>query len=260
MSSAFWQDHDYPRALAQSRIALELLRGTDEADAARLRAAAISVLGGDHQGALDLAREGIRSTLAFNASARSGEGHQTMLPALHQIAGEAEWALKQPAAAAEHLREAVKLARGTFGDEDYVTITMAARLAEFLFVSGQGAEARQILAEAVRRLADRPVNPAADSPFDALAAVGRARQAAGEPAAALTSFSYALALRPDADASPAVAELLRWQTRALLALGRREEAAAALDRGIAMRTRSGLQSGTALLDEAELRTRLAGPE
>jgi eukaryotic-like serine/threonine-protein kinase len=258
VSSSYWQEYDFPRAQADAKMALALLRNTEELDVALLRGATISLISGDYVQARDLAAESIASTLAFNASAKIGDGHHMLLPTLYRIRSEAKWALGNFAEAEEDLRQALTLARSTFGDRDFMTITIGGRLAEFLFATDRGKdEASHLLVEFGRTMASKVSSEGLDSPYDALESLGRAQYAARQYSLALESLTAALALRPGVVASPGVAQLLRYQVRVLLALHRFADAAAVLDRAVAMRIKSGLQNPAVEREEAELRSLLS---
>jgi tetratricopeptide (TPR) repeat protein len=258
VSSSYWQEYDFPRAQADAKMALALLRNTEELDVALFRVAGISLISGDYVEARDLATECIASTLAFNASAKIGDGHHMLLPTLYRMRGEAKWALDNFAEAEEDLRQALTLARVTFGDRDFVTITIGGRLAEFLLAMGRGKdEGTGLLLEFGRTMAGKSSSGGLDSPYDALASLGRAQYAGGQYLPALENLTAALALRPGVVASPGVAQILRYQAKVLLALHRFGDAAAVLDRAVAMRIKSGLRNSAVEREEAERRAQLS---
>ncbi len=255
-SWVYWQDHQFPRVLAEARSAVKLMRKPETVGLVSTMAARLSALGGDHVSARDLAAKGIASALEFNAHAEAGRGLHTLLPLMHQVSGEAAWALGDLVDAEQQFRQALRLSKQTLGTASDVTTAKGGRLAEFLLLTGRMKEGNDLLEKLTEGPATLPASDTASSSYEALEAIGRAQYAAGQYSASLDSLSKVLALRPTIDASPHVADVLRRQVRAFLALHRQEEAARALERAVAMRIKSGLQNPAVEREEAELRARL----
>jgi eukaryotic-like serine/threonine-protein kinase len=264
VSADYYSDYDFPRASDYAQRALDLSRSmiAERADfpVNALKAAAIFLQAGNAAAARTAATEGIAEGEVQNAAMVLGTGAYIHLPQLHERLGQAEWELGDRASAEKQLREAWRAARQTFGDHDMDTLCIQARLADLLLLTGHRDEGGVLLDVAAGALERRPADRPSRYLFLALAMVGHAQADAGQYPAALANLAKALAMRSTIDASPAVAEILRDQSRVLMAMHRDAEATEALDRAVAMRVKSGLQNPAVERQEAELRARLVAPQ
>ena len=256
VAANYFGDHEFIHSLDLAHQAVGLGRGVGDFATISVNAAKTDLQAGDFARARAEAEEGIAASLAYNVGEESGQGTYMQLPVLYECLGIAEAALGQIASAKEHLRQALREGRKTFGENDREVVRIEGRLARFLLSHGQRAEGEALLAQAASKLV-QPSPDGARLAFEALQAVGEAQVDAGQFKPALDHLSKALAMRsPDLDASPTVAGLLRAQAQALAGLGRRAEAESALNRAIAMRERAGVKATDALGEEALLRERL----
>ena len=258
IAAEYFADYDFPRAVDYAHRSLVLGHDSTEFAALAERAATIDLQAGNFAGSQRTAEDGIAAALSFNAEADSGEGGYIQLPGLRECQGLSRWAMDDLAGAEEYLRRALTAARATFGETDLESLRIQSRLADLLLTTGRRREGEEMLRQASEALARSPANSSARLMFGALASIGRAQAHAGHYAAALAALSRARAMRGGITASPAVAEILRDQARVMQALDRLTDARAMLDQAIAMRTRSGLNGGNILQEEADLHARLGG--
>jgi serine/threonine-protein kinase len=248
----FEADHDFAQAQDMARRSLDLARTSSEGQSVLLRAAAISVAAGDMDSGWRLADEGIRFAGTFKPEALSGDGSYILMPALLELRALAAWARKDLAAAEADLREAVALAARLFGESDFETLGLTARLSGFLAASGRKDEAG-LLIDGVEAGVD---TGAADDQrkfrYLALVRLGTAQRELGRHDAAARNLHRALAMRDGIEASPAVAAVWRELARSALGRGDRRQAGSALARATAMREKAGLVAPAILADEADI--------
>jgi serine/threonine-protein kinase len=260
LAAEYFADRNFPKAFAFAHRAADLQRtATDGSDVAAVmvRAARVDFQAGDCAGAAKTAAEGLVAADASTAKGEAGNGGNMMLAPLQEINGRAAWCLGDLASAEKHLRAAAQTAQKIFGDDDTETVRIQARLADFLLANRPGHEGSDLLSRANLVLRKHDADDKSRLYIEALAAVGHTQLRAGQNAPALRDLSQALKLRSNVTASPAVAEILRDQSRALLALQRPADAAQALERAATMREKSGLKSAALEQDEALLRSQIA---
>ncbi len=256
IASEYFADYDFFRALGDAHQALALGHGSDEFAAISIAAAKADLGAGDFARAKAEAEAGIAEGMAYNARAGEGNGSFMQLPVLYECLARAEDALGDMAGAEAHLRQAMQGISKVFGEGDREVLSIQARLALFLLSHGKAAEGNALLAQTTRLLA-KPSTGSSRHAFSALAVTGAAQAEAGRFREALATLTKALAMRASTiDASPSIAEVLRVQSRALIGLGRRAEAAQVLARAVAMREKAGIQAPAMLREEAMLRARL----
>jgi tetratricopeptide (TPR) repeat protein len=263
-AAEYWADRDFPRALGDARRAMAIYRGLDDFMSNAKRAAVIELLAGNFREARVIVQDGLDHGRAYAEEMRRqekvGEGSFLYEPLLLDLLAEAEWGLGNPSAAESRWRAALEATLATYGSADPDTGRIQSRLASFLLATGRREEALTLLGRAAETLAGGRAGDRSKLRHEALAALGRAQVDARQDKAALATLNEALAMRdPMLDASPALAGILRSQARALLALGRRGEAARVFARAVAMRTKAGIQPAAALREEAELRSLLQVP-
>jgi serine/threonine-protein kinase len=266
LSAEYWSDRDFARALREVREAMQVkVDSLTDASIPPMQAAAVELLADDplraREDALQaLAAEKATEAVRLEGKGAPGDGGMVQAPSILSLLADAYWALDQRDEAIAQGRKALAAARNVFGDTDPDTVRLQARLSFYLRAQGKVPEADGLLAAATATLAEARPKNRTRLRFYALAALGKAQVDAARDRDAVTSLTRALAMRdPAIDASPAIADLLRDLTRAHLALGQRAEATKTLERAIAMREKTGIALSKVLMEEADLRARLASP-
>jgi serine/threonine-protein kinase len=260
LAAEYFADRDFPKALTYSHRAADLQRtATDGSDVATVmvRAARVDFQAGDCADAAKTAAEGLVAADASTAKGEAGNGGNMTLASLQEVYGRAAWCQGDLPSAEKHLRAAVQSAQKIFGDDDMETVRITARLADFLMANRPGNEGSDLLSHAKLTLRKHDADHKSRLYIEALAAMGHTELRARQNALALDDLSQALKLRSSVTASPAVAEMLRDQSRALLALQRPADAAQALERAKAMREKSGIKNATLEQEESALRNQIA---
>ncbi len=256
LAADYYADRDFPRAVDYARRAAALMRQTpDSGDFAIVLAkdARIELQAGNCDDARTAAAEAITVAKKQEGTRKAGDGSNTVYGALHEALGLADRCLGDVPAGATHLQQALNASRAAFGDNDTETLSIQAHLADILLVNGRGAQAATELAQASALLDKHNPQDTSRLYLNALAALGKAQVRAGQFEPALANLTKVVSIRAGVDASVAVAEVLRDQARALVALHRVKEAKQSLEQAVTMRAKSGLQSTKLDQEEAELR-------
>lgn len=264
LSAEYWADHDFPRALREIRKALSIK--TDSLIDASIPpkiAAALELLAGEPLRAKEAALEGLANESALESKRKSGladpgDGGMLQTPMLLHLLASAHWALGEHDEAIVQQRKAMTAAQHLFGDTDPETARYQASLSIYLRSHGDISTADSLLDAAAATLATGRPDDRSRLRFHALSTLGKAQVTASRYADANNTLAQTIAIRdPAITASPAIAEVLRDQARALISLGRRDEAQVAFDRAVVMREKSGGKPRAVLDEEVNTRPLLA---
>lgn len=263
LSAEYWADHDFPRALREVRAALSIkTESLTDASIPPKIAAALELLAGEPLRAKEAALKGLANESAIeskrkNGTADPGDGGMLQTPALLHLLASAHWARGERDEAIMQEKKAMAAAQHLFGDTDPETARYQASLSMYLRDQGNSSTADSLLDAAAATLATGRLDDRSRLRFHALSTLGKAQVAAGRPADANSTLAQTIAIRdPAITASPAIAEVLRDQARALIEMGRKDEARKVFDRALAMREKSGIHPPFVREEESAIRRQL----